>query len=169
MSTDISAGLLMFHHDRDDDGQQGRRNDARGLSVLLAHPGGPFFRNKDEGAWTIPKGLVDPGEDLLRAACREFTEETGLVAPSSGLIPLGEVRQKSGKVVHAWAFPGELPEGFVLTSSQFTMMWPPRSGKEQSFPEIDRVEMFPVEAAAQKILAAQRPFLDRLAAALGTL
>ncbi|HEY0711822.1 MAG TPA: NUDIX domain-containing protein [Polyangia bacterium] len=155
MAAGISAGLLMYHQE------------AGALSVLLAHPGGPFFRNKDDGAWSIPKGLADEGEDLVRAACREFTEETGLVAPAEAdLIPLGEVTQKSGKHVHAWAFAGTLPSGFVLTSSVFSMVWPPRSGKTQSFPEVDRVEMFPLAIAVAKILPAQRPFLDRLQAVL---
>jgi predicted NUDIX family NTP pyrophosphohydrolase len=153
MPAEISAGLLMYHRE------------AGEITVLLAHPGGPFFRNKDEGAWSIPKGLANPGEDLVLAACREFTEETGLPTPPvTELIPLGDVKQKSGKHVHAWAFAGILPAQFVLTSTPFTMVWPPRSGKSQSFPEIDRIEMFPIAVAAQKILPAQRPFLDRLTA-----
>lgn len=142
------------------------RRDASGLFVLLAHPGGPFFRNKDDGVWGIPKGMVDPGESLEAAACREFTEETGLPAPTAGdaLLPLGEVRQRSGKRVHAWAFAGTLPAGFVVRSTRFTMVWPPRSGKEQSFPEVDRAEMFPLEVAARKIIPAQGEFLSRLQA-----
>jgi predicted NUDIX family NTP pyrophosphohydrolase len=144
---EISAGILPF-----------RRHGA--LDVLLAHPGGPFWRNKDAGAWTITKGLVDPGEELLAAALREFTEETGFVA-SEPLIPLAPVRQKSGKVVHAFACEGEFdPE--KLTCNTFEIEWPPRSGKRQSFPEIDRVEWFGLGAAREKMLEYQLPWLEEL-------
>jgi len=141
------------------------RRGERGLEVLLAHPGGPFFTKKDAGGWTLPKGEPNPGEPLEAAAAREFTEETGLPV-TAPLISLGEVRQKGGKTVHAWAFEGDLPPGFVPSSNTFEMEWPPRSGKKQSFPEIDRAEMFPLEVAREKINAAQAVFLDRLAAML---
>ena len=149
-----SAGMLMY------------RRTERGLEVLLAHPGGPYFVKKDAGGWTIPKGEPDPGEAIEAAAAREFTEETGL--PVSGeRLSLGEIRQKAGKTVYAWAFAGELPPGFVATSNLFEMEWPPRSGKRQSFPEIDRAEMFPLEVAREKINPAQAAFLDRLVELLG--
>jgi predicted NUDIX family NTP pyrophosphohydrolase len=154
-SATISAGLLMFV----DAGE-------RGVEVLLVHPGGPFFRNKDLGAWTIPKGLPEPGEELRAAAIREFTEETGLPVREP-LHPLGEIRQKGGKVVHAWAFAGDpLPAGFQPRSNSFEIEWPPRSGRRQSFPEVDRAELFPLDAARARINPAQLPFLERLASAL---
>jgi predicted NUDIX family NTP pyrophosphohydrolase len=145
----VSAGLLMYRLGPD------------GLEVLLAHPGGPFFRNKDAGAWTIPKGVPTPGEALPDAARREFQEEMGL-SPGEPLLSLGEVRQKGGKVVHAWAFAGELPAGFVARSNTFEVEWPPRSGRRQAFPEVDRAEMFALEVARGKINPAQAVFLDRL-------
>ncbi len=148
-----SAGLLMF-----------RRRDGR-LELLLAHPGGPFYRNKDEGYWTIPKGEVEEGEDLLNRAKIEFEEEVG-VAPSGKWIDLGSVKQKGGKTVHAWAFEGDLHEGFTHVSNTFETEWPPHSGKVQSFPEIDRVAFFPVKEARRKIKAAQSAFFDRLLVAL---
>jgi predicted NUDIX family NTP pyrophosphohydrolase len=134
-----------------------------GLEVLLAHPGGPFFRSKDAGAWTIPKGNPSLGEPLPEAARREFGEEIGLPA-GEPLVPLGEIRQKGGKVVHAWAFEGDLPPGFVLRSNTFEVEWPPRSGRRHRFPEVDRAELFPVEVARTKINPAQVVFLDRLEA-----
>jgi predicted NUDIX family NTP pyrophosphohydrolase len=144
-----SAGMLMY------------RRTPTGLEVLLAHPGGPFFVKKDLGGWTIPKGEPDPGEAMEAAAEREFREETGL--PVGGVrIPLGEIRQKGGKTVHAWAFEGEVPPGFVPTSNDFEMEWPPKSGKRARFPEIDRAEMFPLEVARAKINPAQAEFLERL-------
>jgi predicted NUDIX family NTP pyrophosphohydrolase len=121
---------------------------------------------KDIGGWTIPKGEPEPGEALEAAAAREFTEETGL--PVSGeRLSLGEIRQKGGKTVYAWAFAGELPPGFVPRSNLFEMEWPPKSGKRQSFPEIDRIELFPLEVARVKINPAQAAFLDRLVELLG--
>lgn len=150
----LSAGLLMF-------------DDADGpLAVLLVHPGGPFFRNKDDGFWSLPKGLPLPGEDLQTAALREFQEETGLVADPP-LFDLGEVRQKGGKQVHAWACRGKLPQGFVLQCNTFEMPWPPRSGRMQTFPEVDRAEMFSIPQAKTKINAAQVVLLERLEALLG--
>lgn len=135
------------------------------LEVLLAHPGGPLFARKDDGAWTIPKGLVEEGEDMLAAAQREFEEETGFRADAEAFVPLGEIRQKSGKRVHAWAFVGDA-EPSELDSNPFEMEWPPRSGQRRSFPEIDRVEWFSLERARAKLLSAQVELLDRLLAAL---
>jgi len=149
----VSAGMLMYR----------MRGDQP--EVLLAHPGGPLFAKKDDGHWTIPKGEVEPGEDLLEAAVREFTEETG-VAPSGEFVELGSVRQKGGKIVHAWAFRGDWDDSQPFRSNTFDLEWPPRSGRIQSFSEIDRVEFFPIPEARRKLKEAQHPFLDRLAAVL---
>lgn len=132
------------------------------LQVLLVHPGGPFFRNKDNGAWTIPKGEAIEGEDLLSRAQLEFREEIGIEPVASDFIELGMVKQKGGKTVHGWAFEGNLPDDFVVASNTFAMEWPPRSGRTQDFPEIDRAEFFSVEVAKQKINQAQVELLDRL-------
>lgn len=132
------------------------------LQVLLVHPGGPFFRNKDSGAWTVPKGEVMEDEELLSRARMEFREELGIEVAASNFIELGAVKQKGGKTVHAWAFEGDLPADFVVASNSFTMEWPPRSGRTQEFPEIDRAEFFSIEEARQKINPAQIDFLDRL-------
>jgi predicted NUDIX family NTP pyrophosphohydrolase len=145
----VSAGLLMYRF------RNGR------LEVLLVHPGGPFWRNKDEGAWMIPKGEVEEGEDIFAAAQREFTEETGL-KPSGKFVGLGEVKQRSGKHVHAWAFEGDCDPASIQ-SNAFEMEWPPKSGKRQSFPEVDRGAFFNLAEARRKILAAETPFLERLA------
>jgi predicted NUDIX family NTP pyrophosphohydrolase len=146
-SKDISAGLLVFR----------RRN---GLEVLLAHPGGPFWAKKDDGAWTIPKGLVEPGDDLLATARREFAEETNLAA-GGDFIALHPVKQKSGKEVHAFVIEADLDlTGFA--SNTFEIEWPPRSGRRQHFPEIDRVAYFAPPIAMVKILAYQRPLLDEV-------
>jgi predicted NUDIX family NTP pyrophosphohydrolase len=142
------------------------RRGTAGVEVLLAHPGGPFFRSKDDGAWTIPKGVPERGEALPEAARREFLEEVGVPAGQT-LVPLGEIRQRGGKVVHAWAFEGDLPVDFVLRSNTFEIEWPPRSGRRQAFPEIDRAELFRLEVARTKINPAQAVFLDRLEAMLG--
>ncbi|MBV9007666.1 MAG: NUDIX domain-containing protein [Verrucomicrobia bacterium] len=131
------------------------------LEVLLVHPGGPFFRNKDLGAWSIPKGEVGENEDLLSRAQIEFEEELG-VRPKGNWIELGSVKQKGGKIVYAWAFAGDLEDNFELDSNTFTLEWPPRSGKFTTFPEIDRAEFFPLEIARAKINPAQVAFLDRL-------
>jgi predicted NUDIX family NTP pyrophosphohydrolase len=144
----VSAGLLMV------------RRCAQELEFLLAHPGGPFFANKDDGAWSIPKGLTGEGEDFLAAAIREFSEETGLTVETEQFVPLGTVRQKGGKLVHAWAFEGDCDPATVR-SNRFAVQWPPRSGKWQSFPEIDRAAFFTAEAARRKLLPAQIPFIDR--------
>jgi predicted NUDIX family NTP pyrophosphohydrolase len=148
--TKTSAGLLMF------------RRTEKGTQVLLVHPGGPFFRKKDEGAWTVPKGEVAEGENLVARARIEFREELGTEPAAAQLIELGSVKQKGGKTVHAWAFEGHLPENFVVASNTFEMEWPPRSGRTQEFPEIDRAEFFSIEAAKLKINPAQVPFLERL-------
>jgi len=134
------------------------------LQVLLAHPGGPYFAKRDHGAWTLPKGQVETGEEPLAAARREFNEETGF-ASRPPFLPLGEVRQKSGKRVQAWAFEGE-GEPADLLCNEVEIEWPPRSGKLRRFPEVDRVEWFDLQTAKQKIIAAQAPLLERLAATL---
>jgi predicted NUDIX family NTP pyrophosphohydrolase len=149
MPSKTSAGLLMFRV----------RNGT--VEVLLVHPGGPFFQSKDNGAWTIPKGESTEGEDLLARARIEFEEELG-IAPSGDWLKLGSVKQKGGKMVHAWAFAGDLEEGFELASNTFEMEWPPRSGKTQRFPEVDRASFFSMEEAREKINRAQAAFLDRL-------
>jgi predicted NUDIX family NTP pyrophosphohydrolase len=145
----VSAGLLMFR----------RRGGA--LEVLLAHPGGPFFAKKDDGVWTIPKGEAASGEDLLTRAQIEFEEELG-IRPSGNWIELGSIKQKGGKIVHAWAFEGDLPESFKAKSNTFEMEWPPRSGRWKKFPEIDRAEFFTEDVARRKIKPAQIILLDRL-------
>ena len=135
------------------------------LEVLLVHPGGPFFRNKESGAWTIPKGELDEGEELQTRARLEFHEELGIEpAAASDWIELGTVKQKGGKTVHAWAFEGDLSPAFVPASNSFAIEWPPRSGRMQDFPEIDRAEFFGIEAAKENINPAQIEFLDRLVA-----
>jgi predicted NUDIX family NTP pyrophosphohydrolase len=135
------------------------------LEMLLAHPGGPFFARKDEGIWTIPKGEAAPDEDLLTRAQIEFEEEIG-IRPHGNWIELGSIKQKGGKIVHAWAFEGDLPSSFKLKSNTFEIEWPPRSGKLKEFPEIDRAEFFGDEVARRKIKSTQVPFFDRLRAAL---
>ncbi len=147
-----SAGLLLY---RWHDGQ---------LQVLLAHPGGPFFQNKDDGAWSIPKGEVEPDEDLLEAAQREFEEETG-VRPEGPFIALTPVKQKGGKVVYAWAFQGDCDPSSTV-SNTFTMEWPPKSGRQMEFPEIDRADFFDVATAKTKIKAGQEPLIEELEAIL---
>ena len=144
-----SAGLLMF------------RRQANGtLQFLLVHPGGPFFKNKDTGNWSIPKGEVIAGEDLLTAAIREFEEETGS-RPTGDFIQLSPVTQKSGKIVHAWAVEGNI-DPTSIQSNTFEMEWPPRSGKRVAFPEVDRAEFFDLETARTKINPAQASLLDEL-------
>jgi predicted NUDIX family NTP pyrophosphohydrolase len=144
----VSAGILMY------------RTRGGVLEVFLVHPGGPFFVNKDAGAWGIPKGEIDEGEDALAAARREFEEETGFKA-GGAVIPLAPVRQKGGKIVHAWAMEGDCdPER--MKSNTFTMEWPPRSGRRQEFPEVDRAGWFGLDEAKQRISQAQAGFLDEL-------
>jgi predicted NUDIX family NTP pyrophosphohydrolase len=142
-----------------------RRNNE--VEVLLVHPGGPFFARKDDGAWTIPKGEAASEEDLPTRAQIEFEEEVGFRPENvRGWIPLGSIKQKGGKTVHAWAFEGDLPESFELKSNLFEIEWPPRSGKRQTFPEVDQARFFSEKVARRKIKPTQVPFLDRLRAAI---
>lgn len=128
--------------------------------VLLVHPGGPFFRRRDAGVWSIPKGLCAPGEAPEDAARREFREELGFEPPPGALRSIGYVKQSGGKRVHAWAFVGEWDPA-ELVSNSFELEWPPRSGRMQSFPEVDRAAFFSADEAQDKIIAAQRPFIAR--------
>ena len=146
----LSAGLLLF------------RRSSRGVEVLLAHPGGPFFKSKDLGAWTIPKCEPAKGEPLLAAAHREFREETGFEAKGTEL-PLGQITQKGGKIVHAWAVRGDA-DPRKLESNHFELEWPPGSGKQRSFPEVDRAEWFTLDEARRRVKAAQIPLIDTLEA-----
>ena len=144
---DISAGLLAYRY--------------RGeLEVLLAHPGGPFWAKKDDGAWSLPKGLAAADADLLATALREFNEETSLAA-AGNFIPLKAVKQKSGKVVHAWAFEADFDLA-NFASNTFEIEWPPRSGLRRNFPEIDRIAYLTLPVAMAKIISYQRPFLVEL-------
>jgi predicted NUDIX family NTP pyrophosphohydrolase len=137
------------------------------LEVLLVHPGGPLWVRRDGGAWSIPKGEYEPGEDPLPAARREFAEELGVPAPDGPAEDLGEVRQKSGKLVHAWGLEGDLDAGAV-SSNTFELEWPPGSGRRIEVPEVDRAEWFSLEQAREKINPAQAELLDRLAQVAGT-
>jgi predicted NUDIX family NTP pyrophosphohydrolase len=149
----ISAGIVLWRRREGD------------VEVLLAHMGGPFWVKKDLGHWTVPKGEIEPGEEFEAVARREFREETGHPLPEAPLVPLGQIRQKSGKVVHAWGVEGDLDPATAV-SNMYEMEWPPKSGRMQSFPEIDRVEWFGMPEARRKLKAAQVPFLDRLETAL---
>jgi predicted NUDIX family NTP pyrophosphohydrolase len=144
----ISAGILLYR----------RRGDE--LEVFLVHPGGPFWAKKDLGAWSLPKGEVEEGEELLEAAVREFGEETGF-AVEGEFRPLRPLRQPSGKIIHAWAVEGDCDPA-QLRSATFSMEWPPRSGKQQEFPEVDRGAWFSVAEARRRMVAGQVPFLDEL-------
>ena len=148
-----SAGVLLY------------RIRAGAVEVLLVHPGGPFWANKDLGAWSIPKGEYEPGDDPLAVARREFEEETGHPPPRAGLLDLGAIRQRGGKVLTAWAAAGDL-DAAAVASNTFTMEWPPRSGTRREFPEVDRAGWFDPETARQKLLGAQAELVDRLLAAL---
>lgn len=145
-----SAGLLPYRRSGD------------GLEVLLGHMGGPFFARRDAGAWTVIKGEYDPDESAWEAARREFREELGLEPPDGEAVPLGEVRQKNGKIVTAWAVEADLDPATVVPGT-FLMEWPPRSGRMREFPELDRVAWFAPERAREVIVTAQAAFLDRLA------
>jgi predicted NUDIX family NTP pyrophosphohydrolase len=146
-----SAGILL--HRRGADGA---------LEVLLVHPGGPFWTKKDAGVWSIPKGEYDDSEDARAAALREFAEELGAPPPDGDLVDLGEVRQRSGKTVVAWALEGDA-DAEAIRSNTFSMEWPPRSGTMREFPEVDCAGWFGLDEAREKILPAQAPLLDRLA------
>jgi len=147
-----SAGILLHRH-------------LAGIEVLLVHPGGPLWTKKDEGAWSIPKGEVEPGQDPLAAAEREFTEETGHQVPPGPRVDLGEVVQAGGKRITAWAVAGDLDPDDIV-SNEFEMEWPPHSGVRRSFPEVDRAGWFSLAAARIKINPAQAELLDRLVHAL---
>jgi predicted NUDIX family NTP pyrophosphohydrolase len=149
-----SAGILLYR-------RLGGRSE-----VLLVHPGGPFWSRRDEGAWSIPKGEYEDGEDPLEAAQREFEEELGRAAPDGEPLDLGEIRQKSGKLVHAWALEGDLDPD-EITSNTFTLEWPPRSGRMREFPEVDRAGWFTLEHARDKLNPAQVALLERLAERTG--
>ena len=148
MTTSVSAGILLYRF--------------RGamLEVFLVHPGGPYWQKKDAGVWSIPKGELEEGADALATAQREFREETGSEV-SGEFVPLPPLKQPSGKLVHAWAVDGDV-DATSITSNTFRMEWPPRSGRQQEFPEIDRGAWFPLSAAKEKILSGQRGFLEQL-------
>jgi predicted NUDIX family NTP pyrophosphohydrolase len=153
----MSAGILLY------------RSTAEGVRVLLAHPGGPFFAKKDEGAWSIPKGLIESGEDQAAAALREFEEELGW-RPAGELHPLGEVRLKSGKRVIAFALASDESEAAMLarfSPGMFQMEWPPRSGRSTEFPEVDRIAFFSLDEAVRKLSPAQAPLVERLRELIG--
>jgi predicted NUDIX family NTP pyrophosphohydrolase len=150
----LSAGILMY------------RGRGAALELLLVHPGGPFWAKKDQGAWSMPKGEYEEGEDPLAVAKREFAEELGTAARSGDYIALGELKQPSRKVITAFAVDGDFDTA-VLRSNHFEMEWPPKSGEMQSFPEVDRAAWFTPSEARKKILPGQAPFIDRLLAALG--
>ena len=150
----VSAGLLLYRRPRG------------GLELFLAHPGGPFWRGRDLGAWTIPKGLVTPGEALLDAARREFEEETG-IAPREPFLPLGSVRQKAGKVIHAWAWEGDADPAAIVSNTT-SCEWPRGSGRSLTFPEVDRCAWFEPSPARARLNPAQAELIDRLEAALSS-
>jgi predicted NUDIX family NTP pyrophosphohydrolase len=143
-----SAGILLYRRKR------------RGVEVLLVHPGGPFWAKKDDGAWSIPKGLIEPGEEPMAVARREFEEETG-TRIEGGLVPLGTFAQSRAKIIEVWAREGDFDPA-ALTSNTFSMEWPPRSGRMQEFPEVDRAQWFSPDEARTKILKGQRPAIDAL-------
>lgn len=149
----MSAGILLFKHG------------AGGFEVFLVHPGGPFWAKKDLGAWSLPKGEYDRQEDPLNAALREFEEETSFRLEPGNLLPLGELKQPSGKIVTAWALEKDV-DAALVKSNLFEMEWPPKSGQRQEFPEVDRAGWFPLAEAREKLLKGQVGFLDRLMEAL---
>jgi predicted NUDIX family NTP pyrophosphohydrolase len=147
-----SAGILLYRR-------------APAVQVLLGHMGGPYFARKDDGAWSIPKGEYEPDEDAFAAALREFAEELGSPAPADGYLALGSVRQANGKVVTAWAVEGDL-DASAIVSNTFELEWPPKSGRKQAFPEVDRAAWFSLDEARAKVVRGQAELLDHLAAAL---
>jgi len=152
--TKSSAGILLF-----------KRTGGR-IQVLLVHPGGPFWGKKDAGSWSIPKGEYGPEEEPFAAAKREFREETGMEVPAGEAIALARLKQPSGKVISAWAIEGDA-DASRMRSNTFALEWPPRSGRTQDFPEVDRAAWFDVETARGKIQQGQAPFLEQLLSALG--
>jgi len=152
--TEHSAGILLY------------RRAHRGLEVLLVHPGGPYWQKRDAGAWQIPKGKIDEGEELLATALREFREELGVVLDSTGARALTRIRQAAGKWVDSFAVEGDL-DADAIVSETFEMEWPPRSGRTQTYPEIDRACWFAIYEARDKMLASQIPLLDELEALIG--
>ena len=152
-----SAGLLLWRRPA---------ADHRTVEVLLAHPGGPLFARRDDGSWSIPKGEYGPEEEPLAAAYREFAEELGQQAPAGTPLPLGEAGQRGGKVNTVWALQGDLDVSEVR-SNLFALEWPPRSGRTQEFPEVDRAAWFDLSQGRVKLFASQLPFLDRLREAVG--
>jgi predicted NUDIX family NTP pyrophosphohydrolase len=149
MNNAISAGLLMYKFDKEE------------LKVFLVHPGGPFFKNKDDGYWSIPKGLVEKEEELLNTAIREFKEETG-IEPNAEFNSLGRVKQKSGKTIYAWSFEYFGDNDIKILSNEFELEWPPNSGRKQFIPEVDEGRFFSIKEARLKIRGAQAEFLDTL-------
>jgi predicted NUDIX family NTP pyrophosphohydrolase len=159
VATKRSAGILLYRNREDGE-----------TEFLLVHPGGPYWARRDDGAWSIPKGGIEADEDSREAALRELDEELGAAAPDlepTDLIDLGSIRQRAGKVVDAWAAEGDFDPA-ELDSNTFEIEWPPRSGREVEFPEVDRADWFELEAARRKLLPAQGEFLDRLLEHLGT-
>src|SRR5688572_7403589 len=157
MPARVSAGLVIY-----------RLREER-CEIFLGHPGGPLFAHKDDGHWTIPKGEIGAGEDLLVTALREFQEETGIaINPAGTFIPLGSIQQKGGKFVHAWAAKQDWDDSQPIHCNLFKMEWPLGSGRIQEFPEVDRAQFFPFEEAKRKLKPTQVPLLDRLIAALGS-
>ncbi len=150
-----SAGVLLH-----------RTGDGGGVEVLLGHMGGPFWARKDDGAWSIPKGEAEPGEELLDVARREFAEEMGSPVPAERFLELGELRVTSGKLLTVWAAEGDL-DAEAAVSTTFPLEWPPRSGRVQQFPEIDRAAWLSVDQARRKLVKGQVPFLDRLLERIG--
>jgi predicted NUDIX family NTP pyrophosphohydrolase len=151
MKKNTSAGILLY------------RKKGSDIEIFLAHPGGPFFRNRDNGWWTIPKGLLDENEDMLEAAKREFEEEIGYkLHPESNFIELGSVKQKGGKTVYGWAVEGDIDESHTVKSNTFPLEWAPKSGKWINVPEVDKAQFFSLEEAKIKIMEAQLPFIERL-------
>lgn len=148
----LSAGIVLYRRGK---------TPGKALEVFFVHPGGPFWKNKDAGAWSIPKGEYGNGEDPLAVARREFQEETGFKLPAGDFLTLGEVRQAGGKIVKAWALKGDCAAN-EIKSNLFSIEWPPKSGRMQEFPEVDRAAWFNLDAAREKLLAGQRQFLDRI-------